>query len=176
MSGKKHTNIIPMVLAGLLGAVVFAIGALAFAPRSDASTIRVKSCSEVARAWPKKQRARFAQGCKKRVAAHNRRVYCNHPSRTPLQSIDCIWPAALRAQAKRVARCESTAHVSNAVAKRNKLGRWAKNGQYIGVFQMGTNERAAYGQYSVGSAARLQVQSAYNLYKARGWQPWACRP
>lgn len=59
-----------------------------------------------------------------------------------------------------VARCESHFHT------------WATNGQYRGIFQMGTSERAKYGGSS--SDVREQVEAAHRYYLAAGWRPWAC--
>jgi hypothetical protein len=58
-----------------------------------------------------------------------------------------------------VARCEST------------LRTHAKKGQFLGLFQMGANERADYGH---GPDALAQVLAAHALFLDRGWQPWAC--
>lgn len=62
-------------------------------------------------------------------------------------------------KAVQVAFCESTMRTH------------AKRGQYLGLFQMGANERADYGH---GSDALAQILAAYALYQDRGWQPWAC--
>ncbi len=78
-------------------------------------------------------------------------------------------------QAVRVAWCES---------------RWSPQdrlGQYVGLFQMGNNERADYGIGLYASrdeeTARYatiidQVRSAYRMFVAAGrsWTRWACRP
>jgi hypothetical protein len=66
------------------------------------------------------------------------------------------------AEAKTVALCESGFSTS------------ATNGQYFGVFQMGSHERARYG----GSSLNVwdQVRAAYRYYRAAGWRPWECRP
>ena len=99
---------------------------------------------------------------------------CRSSSLTASKAIDCIWPERSRAAAHRVAECESTASASPRVARRRGLGRWARNGQYAGIFQMGVRERAAHGWYRVGSPARVQVRAALSLYRSRGWQPWSC--
>lgn len=95
---------------------------------------------------------------------------------TATEAIDCIWPISSRRAAHRIAECESTASAPERIAKRRGLGRWARNGQYVGIFQMGFHERRAHGWYRRGSSARAQVLSAYSLYRSRGWQPWTCRP
>lgn len=66
---------------------------------------------------------------------------------------------ALANKAVHVARCEST------------LRRHAANGQYLGLFQMGSNERATYGY---GSTAVEQVQGALRYYRVSHWSPWGC--
>jgi hypothetical protein len=58
-----------------------------------------------------------------------------------------------------VARCESTMRTH------------AKKGQFLGLFQLGANERADYGH---GPDALAQVLAAHELFLDRGWQPWAC--
>lgn len=62
-------------------------------------------------------------------------------------------------KAVEVARCEST------------LRTHAKQGQYLGLFQMGANERARYGH---GEDVVSQVRAAHALFMHRGWQPWTC--
>lgn len=66
-------------------------------------------------------------------------------------------------QAVKVAICESG------------LSIWAKNGQYLGLFQMGANERRLYGH---GSNAWAQARAAYRYFVASGrnWGPWQCKP
>jgi hypothetical protein len=66
-------------------------------------------------------------------------------------------------QAVRVAWCESRLQTS------------ATNGQFRGLFQMGSWERATYGDYS---DAWGQAQAAYRYFAATGfsWGPWECKP
>ena len=65
--------------------------------------------------------------------------------------------------AKRVARCESGYSVN------------AQNGQYLGLFQMGSNERRLFGH---GESALVQAQAAYRYFvrSGRDWSPWSCKP
>jgi hypothetical protein len=51
----------------------------------------------------------------------------------------------------------------------------ALNGQYEGIFQMGFNERATYGD---GATAYEQAAAAYRYFVASGrdWSPWSCKP
>lgn len=67
------------------------------------------------------------------------------------------------AQALRVSWCES--HWSP----------YARNGQYLGLFQMGSYARARYGH---GPDAWSQARAAYRYFIASGrdWSPWSCRP
>lgn len=105
--------------------------------------------------------------------------FCRRADLTPYQAIDCVWPRALRGAAKRVAECESTASAPTRVARRNRLGRWARDyasGTHIGVFQLGPAERRAHGWYEIGAPALIQVKAARSLHKSRGWQPWVCKP
>lgn len=49
------------------------------------------------------------------------------------------------------------------------------NGQYLGIFQMGSSERATYGH---GRTALRQARAALRYFVASGrdWSPWDCRP
>ena len=55
------------------------------------------------------------------------------------------------------------------------LSTWAQNGQYLGLFQMGSSERALYGH---GSTAYAQVLAAHRYFSASGrdWSPGQCKP
>jgi hypothetical protein len=52
---------------------------------------------------------------------------------------------------------------------------YAQNGQYLGLFQMGSNERAIYGHSTV---PYWQARFAYNYFAATNfnWSPWECKP
>lgn len=65
-------------------------------------------------------------------------------------------------QALDVAWCES------------RLSTNAQNGQYLGLFQMGSNERRLFGH---GQTAHEQAVAAhrYFLRSGRDWSPWSCR-
>jgi hypothetical protein len=102
-------------------------------------------------------------------------AFCRTPAtHTPYQAIACVWPERSRAKARSVAECESTASAPTRIARARGLGRWAANGQYVGVFQMGRRERQAHGWYVRGASAYTQVRSALSLYRDRGWSPWSC--
>lgn len=66
-------------------------------------------------------------------------------------------------QALRVAECESHLYPG------------ARNGQYLGVFQMGESEREKYGH---GPTVIEQARAAYRYFAASGfdWSPWECKP
>ena len=141
---------------------------------AQAHAVTPQTCTAVAALYPPGQRQAVRARCVRLAAKHTRDHLCQRSDLTPFQAIDCIWPAHGRADAKRIFDCESTAHVANAVARANSRGRWARNGQYWGTAQMGSSERATSGAYQIGSDARIQIRSALGLYRARGWQPWAC--
>ena len=48
---------------------------------------------------------------------------------------------------------------------------WASNGQYQGMFQMGSYARAKYGQ---GNNVWAQAKAAYRMFRAQGWSGWLC--
>ena len=69
-------------------------------------------------------------------------------------------------------------HAAVTVAKcESRLDLKAENGQYKGLFQMGSYERRhfAHGRYRT---ALDQTRAAYRYFKATGrdWSPWSCRP
>jgi hypothetical protein len=51
----------------------------------------------------------------------------------------------------------------------------ARNGQYLGLFQMGSHERSLFGH---GASARTQAKAAYRYFvrSGRDWSPWSCKP
>ena len=51
----------------------------------------------------------------------------------------------------------------------------AENGQYLGLFQMGSSERGIFGH---GSTAIQQSFAAHRYFVASGrdWSPWSCKP
>lgn len=81
---------------------------------------------------------------------------------TPQGAIRHVF-GAYAYQAIAVAWCESRFSVN------------ARNGQYLGLFQMGSSERARYGH---SSSALGQARAAYRYFVASGrdWSPWACKP
>lgn len=81
-----------------------------------------------------------------------------------VQQIICQVFGAYCSQAIHVSSCETGGTFSV----------WARNGQYHGIFQMGSNERATYGD---GNDAWAQAKAAYRYFIAAGrsWSPWTCR-
>jgi hypothetical protein len=65
-------------------------------------------------------------------------------------------------QALSVAWCES------------RLETTAQNGQYLGLFQMGSSERELFGH---GPTAHAQAVAAHRFFvlSGRDWSPWGCR-
>lgn len=49
----------------------------------------------------------------------------------------------------------------------------ARNGQYRGIFQMGSSERARFGH---GSSTWAQARAAFRYHSLVGWRAWECRP
>jgi len=82
--------------------------------------------------------------------------------RSPQKAI-CHVFGAYCDQALRVARCESGYSVN------------AQNGQYLGLFQMGSSERRLFGH---GDSAVEQARAAYRYFvrSGRDWSPWSCKP
>lgn len=66
-------------------------------------------------------------------------------------------------QALNVADCE-TGHTFSV---------YAANGQYLGIFQMGSHERARFG---FAYNAWAQAKAARKYYNLSGWSPWSCLP
>ncbi len=66
-------------------------------------------------------------------------------------------------EALAVAQCESGLQTT------------ATNGQYLGLFQMGSSERRLFGH---GESAVAQVTAAHRYFVASGrdWSPWSCQP
>ena len=64
--------------------------------------------------------------------------------------------------AVRVAQCESGLQTT------------ARNGQYLGLFQMGTLARQLFGH---GDSAEVQAHAALRYFVASGrdWSPWSCQ-
>lgn len=66
-------------------------------------------------------------------------------------------------QAVQVARCESG------------LSIYARNGQYLGLFQMGTFARGRFG-HSWDAWGQARAAFAYFRLAGYSWGPWTCKP
>jgi len=130
--------------------------------RSNFHRFRITSCRYaewVANLWEKravKYRKAFAdvqEAKRKKLAEIN----------SSPQAAICHVFGAYCSQALAVARCESGFSVN------------ATNGQFLGLFQMGSYARSAYGH---ASDALGQAWAAFRYFVASGrdWSPWQCRP
>ena len=83
-------------------------------------------------------------------------------ARSPRKAI-CHVFGTYCTQALQVARCESGYRTS------------AQNGQYLGIFQMGSSERRLFGH---GASALAQARAAHRYFvrSGRDWSPWSCKP
>jgi hypothetical protein len=81
---------------------------------------------------------------------------------TPQQVICDVFGSYCR-EALAVAHCESRFRTE------------AQNGQYLGLFQMGSNERRLFGH---GSTPDAQARAAHRYFVSSGrdWSPWSCKP
>ena len=78
-----------------------------------------------------------------------------------VQAIICNVFGPVCSEALAVARCESGFSIH------------AVNGQYLGLFQMGSSERARFATIGY-STAYQQTVAAHNYFVVAGWGPWAC--
>ena len=98
---------------------------------------------------------------RRRAATERKRVLASL-GRSPQKAI-CHVFGSYCGEALRVARCESGYSVN------------AQNGEYLGLFQMGSSERRIFGH---GDSALEQAQAAYRYFvrSGRDWSPWSCKP
>lgn len=100
-------------------------------------------------------------------ARHARRVYESSPAYVchTSSTANCINAVfgSYGSQANRVASCESGHSI------------YARNGQYLGMFQEGDFARSRYG---FAWDAYVQSKSAYHYFvdAGRDWSPWTCQP
>ena len=87
---------------------------------------------------------------RRRAAASPRGAICDVFGRYCRQAVSVAW-------------CES------------RLTTTAQNGQYLGLFQMGSYERRLFGH---GPTAMDQAEAAhaYFVRSGRDWSPWSCKP
>ncbi len=81
----------------------------------------------------------------------------------PRKAICHVFGTHFCGEALLVARCESGLRIG------------ARNGQYLGLFQMGSSERRRFGH---GPTAFLQAAAAHRYFvlSGRDWSPWSCKP
>ena len=75
------------------------------------------------------------------------------------------WSCWRGREAIRVARCESAHYWDQGVPHQ------AQNGQYRGMMQMGSSERARFGH---GPDPWRQARAAHRYWLLSGWRPWVC--
>lgn len=125
-----------------------------------------QSRARVARARAGRERAQAARTKLARTAAALRRRARTRQlavaAWTPSAAI-CTVFGSYCGEALAVARCESGLQTT------------AQNGQYLGLFQMGSSERRLYGH---GPSAIEQVRAAHRYFVSTGrnWSPWSCKP
>jgi len=108
---------------------------------------------------------RTIAGVRHRTSVRRRKLVrrlASAKAETPSQTICRIFGADC-IDAITVARCESRLHTD------------ARNGQYLGLFQMGFLARQLFGH---GGSAEEQVRAAFRYFVASGrdWSPWSCQP
>lgn len=96
------------------------------------------------------------------IAAANADGHGSHGRPVPLVICD-VFGGLHCADALEVSWCESRFNID------------ARNGQYRGLFQMGSWERRTFGH---GSTAYEQARAAkrYFIRTGRTWGPWSCKP
>lgn len=96
--------------------------------------------------------------------------YCNHPTASDYQRLPREYPAFNKALHHFWgAHWREAAIVSFG---EGSWSPWAHNGQYLGTFQMGSAERARYGQ---GSSLWAQAKAAFAYYDSdHSWSHWDC--
>lgn len=97
--------------------------------------------------------------------------YCAHPSADRLASLPTQYPRFYRALHRHFG-----AHWLEAAVVSYGEGSWhswARNGQYLGTFQMGGWARTTYGH---SSTLEGQVAHAARYWRAHGWSGWDCQP
>ena len=116
-----------------------------------------KSSLAVAHARVRQLTARVA-ALRAKIRAREERKLAKLPPREAICSVFGSYCEAAVA----VAWCES------------RLSPTAENGQYRGLFQMGSYERSLFGH---GSTAHDQSVAAHRYFvrSGRDWSPWACR-
>ena len=127
---------------------------------------------------------RFAVSAKRQLLLHTQSL-----ARTEQKAAAAKMAVARRASARRLAAVEATtprsvicrifgSYCEQALAVsrcESGLDTDAQNGQYLGLFQMGSSERRLFGH---GDSAAEQARAAHRYFVASGrdWGPWSCKP
>ena len=126
----------------------------------DVATVRL----DLARrgfAWQKTKAARLRAELVQRQRAAERRRFLASVD-TPREAICHVFGSHC-GQALQVVRCESNYRTT------------AQNGQYLGLFQMGSYARSLFGH---GATPLERARAAYRYFvrSGRDWSPWSCKP
>lgn len=125
----------------------------------SASDKRTQAKSSLAHAKKRvRQLTKTVVALRAKVRARTARKLASLPPRAAI----CAVFGSYCQEALAVAWCES------------RLSTSAQNGQYLGLFQMGSYERRLFGH---GESARDQAVAAHRYFvrSGRDWSPWACR-
>jgi hypothetical protein len=119
----------------------------------------------VARKALRRAHRRLARAAKE-IAALRRAIRARHTRRrasAPPRIAICDVFSLYCKDAVAVAWCES------------RLQTTARNGQYLGLFQMGSEARRRFGH---GRTAYSQAVAAHRYFVSSGrdWSPWSCKP
>ena len=125
------------------------------------ATLRLRIAKRTLTATRAKAERRRARIARQRAEQEDRRLVAELRA-SPEKAICRVFGSYCH-EALRVARCESGYSVS------------AQNGEYLGLFQMGSSERRLFGH---GESALEQAQAAYRYFvrSGRDWSPWSCKP
>jgi hypothetical protein len=117
--------------------------------------------------WLLQRAQRWVQEARHRLwlARQAKIQHASHTSYTPTGSVPHIICAVFGS-----ANCSEALYIAR---RESGFETWAANGQYLGLFQMGSSERATYATIGY-STAYQQTVAAHNLFLARGWEPWTC--
>lgn len=111
--------------------------------------------------WQKMRAARLRAELRQQHQAAERRRFRSSVD-SPKEAICHVFRSHC-GQALQVVRCESNYRTT------------AQNGQYLGLFQMGSYARSLFGH---GATPLAQAKAAYRYFvlSGRDWSPWSCKP
>ena len=98
------------------------------------------------------------------AARRDARLLARRLAKAPPKTVIChVFGSRYCRQALSVSWCESRHSTT------------AQNGQYLGLFQMGSYERQVFGH---GRTAQKQAVAAHKYFvlSGRDWSPWSCKP